>query len=139
MDAETIRDIFKAFGPVQIRRMFGGKGVYRDELMFALEADGELYLKADGESEAVFRELGSRPFTYSAKDGRTTIMSYWLMPESALDDADEAADLARLALEAAPFESRFCQESEEACACSEATEDRFGICCLSLDATPFSS
>jgi DNA transformation protein and related proteins len=101
MDAETIRDIFKAFGPVQIRRMFGGKGVYRDELMFALEADGELYLKADGESEAVFRELGSRPFTYSAKDGRTTIMSYWLMPESALDDADEAADLARLALEAA--------------------------------------
>lgn len=101
MDAEAIRDIFQAFGPVQIRRMFGGQGVYRDELMFALEAYGELYLKADAESDGVFRELGSRPFTYVSKDGRTTVMSYWLMPESALDDSDEAAELARLALEAA--------------------------------------
>ena len=28
-------------------------------------------------------------------------MSYWLVPESALDDPDEAAELARLALSAA--------------------------------------
>ncbi|MCG7394195.1 TfoX/Sxy family protein [Microvirga sp. ACRRW] len=101
MDAEAIREIFETFGPVQIRRMFGGQGVYRDGLMFALEASGELYLKADTESEGTFRELGSRPFTYAAKGGRTTAMSYWLMPESALDDQDEAADLARLAFQSA--------------------------------------
>ena len=44
MDAEGIRDVFQAIGPVQIRRMFGGKGIYQDGLMFALEAGGELYL-----------------------------------------------------------------------------------------------
>lgn len=50
MDAEAIRDVFRSFGPVHIRRMFGGKGIYEGELMFALEAGGELYLKADEES-----------------------------------------------------------------------------------------
>jgi DNA transformation protein len=101
MDSEAIRDIFRSLGPVHIRRMFGGQGVYRDDLMFALEASGELYLKVDEESVATFRELGSRPFGYTTRDGRTTIMSYWLMPESALDDPDEAAQLGRMALQAA--------------------------------------
>ncbi|PVE23207.1 competence protein TfoX [Microvirga sp. KLBC 81] len=97
MDAEAIREIFQAFGPVSIRRMFGGQGIYREGVMFALEDEGELYLKVDDESVGRFRDLGSRPFSYQTKDGRTTIMSYWLMPESALDDPDEAAELARMA------------------------------------------
>lgn len=101
MDAESIRDIFQGIGPVQIRRMFGGQGVYRDGMMFALEAGGELYLKADQSSQDMFRDRGSRPFAYTTRDGRITIMSYWLMPESALDDPEEAAVLARLALAAA--------------------------------------
>jgi DNA transformation protein len=101
MDAEAIRDVFRGLGPIHIRRMFGGQGVYQGELMFALEAGGELYLKVDDESIAIFRDLGSRPFAYTTKDGRTTLMSYWLMPESALDDPDEAAQLGRMAVQAA--------------------------------------
>ncbi|KLK93043.1 hypothetical protein AA309_10725 [Microvirga vignae] len=101
MDAEAIREIFQAFGPVSIRRMFGGQGIYCDGVMFALEDEGELYLKVDGESVGRLRDLGSRPFSYQTKDGRTTIMSYWLMPESALDDPDEAAELARMAFKSA--------------------------------------
>jgi DNA transformation protein len=101
MDAEAIRDIFRSFGPVQIRRMFGGQGIYQGELMFALEAYGELYLKTDEESVGLFKERGSRPFTFETRDGRTTLTSYWLMPESALDDPDEARDFATMALGAA--------------------------------------
>ena len=101
MDAEAIRDVFRSFGPVQIRRMFGGKGIYQDELMFALEAGGELYLKVDEESVGTFQELGSRPFTVEMKNGPATMTSYWLMPESALDDSDEARDFATMALGAA--------------------------------------
>jgi len=101
MDAEAIRDVFRGLGPVHIRRMFGGKGIYQGELMFALEAYGELYLKADSESVAVFESLGSRPFSFETKDGRTTLTSYWLMPESALDDPDEAREFAAMALAAA--------------------------------------
>jgi DNA transformation protein len=101
MDAETIRDIFRNLGSIHIRRMFGGQGVYQGDLMFALEAYGELYLKADEESVKVFHGLGSRPFTFETRDGRTTLTSYWLMPESALDDPDEARDFAAMAIAAA--------------------------------------
>ena len=101
MDAEDIREIFRGLGPVQIRRMFGGQGVYRDDLMFALVAAGELYLKTDDESVAFFREAGSRVPYEKARDGSRTLTSYWLMPESALEDPDEAAELGRMAVAAA--------------------------------------
>ncbi|MGO4704151.1 TfoX/Sxy family protein [Microvirga sp. 2MCAF38] len=101
MDAEDIRDIFSGFGPVRIRKMFGGQGIYRDDLMFALEADGELYLKVDSDTETMFRDLGSRPFGYANRDGKVTTLSYWLMPSSAFDDLDEAARFAADALAAA--------------------------------------
>ena len=100
MDPEAIRDLFASLGAIRIRRMFGGQGVYAGELMFALEADGELYLKTDDSTVPAFRSAGSRPFTYE-KDGRETQTSYWRLPDKAVDDPDESARWGRLALEAA--------------------------------------
>ncbi|MDP8917758.1 MAG: TfoX/Sxy family protein [Pseudomonadota bacterium] len=101
MDAEAIREIFHSLGPIHIRRMFGGKGIYQGEVMFALEAGGELYLKVDEETVAHFRDLGSRPFSFPMRNGQASITSYWLMPETAFDDPDEAAQLSRMAVAAA--------------------------------------
>lgn len=70
--------------------MFGGHGVFHDGLMFALEADGEIYLKADDASEPAFAESGSQQFSYASK-GRSVTMRYWRTPESALDDPDVMA------------------------------------------------
>jgi DNA transformation protein len=100
VDAEAIQDLFQELGPVRVRRMFGGQGIYAGERMFALEAGGELYLKTDDHSVARFEAAGSRPFTYE-KDGRASVMSYWRMPDEALDDPSEAARWGRMALEAA--------------------------------------
>ena len=36
MDAETLKELFAEFGPVSVRRMFGGAGVFVDGLMIAL-------------------------------------------------------------------------------------------------------
>ncbi len=69
-------------------------------MRFALEARGELYLKVDGTSRPAFEAAGSHPFLYEA-NGRTTAMSYWLMPGEGLDDPAEAARWGRLAIEAA--------------------------------------
>jgi DNA transformation protein and related proteins len=101
MDPEAIRDIFRKLGLIHIRRMFGGQGIYQGEAMFALVTGGELYLKADDQMAEMLRKLGSRPFAFERRDGRVMVTSYWLMPESALDDPDEAAELAALALGAA--------------------------------------
>ncbi|MFG1464624.1 TfoX/Sxy family protein [Xanthobacter sp. DSM 24535] len=100
MTGDDIRDVFAPFGPVQVRRMFGGAGIYADDAMFALEAGGELYLKADPAFARDLEARGSVPFSYEAK-GKRTIMSYWKVPEAALDDGEDLADLASRALEIA--------------------------------------
>ena len=40
-------DLFCAFGPVRTRPMFGGGGLYADGLMFAIDVDDCIFLKAD--------------------------------------------------------------------------------------------
>ncbi len=47
MDSEAISDLFSGLGPVSIRRMFGGKGIYHEGVIIAVELRGELMLKGD--------------------------------------------------------------------------------------------
>ena len=93
--------MFAAFGPVVVRRMFGGVGIYADGTMFALVHDGLVYLKADEHNAAAFEREGLEPFTYTAKNGKRPLMSYWRMPDRLYDDPDELAAWARDALAAA--------------------------------------
>ena len=100
MDPESIQDLFQEIGPVRVRSMFGGHGVYCGDQIFGIEVGGEIYLKADDSSRAAFEQAGSRPFTYEKADGALVSTSYWLLPSEAVDDPSEAARWARLALEA---------------------------------------
>jgi len=95
-----LNDVFERFGPIHAKRMFGGYGVYHQDLMFALVADDVLYLKADAESSAFFDQLGLSRFEY-IKDGKMTRMSYYMAPEEIFDDADVAKVWAVRAYEAA--------------------------------------
>ncbi len=49
--------------------MFGGHGVYHAGGIFALIADGQLYLKVDDESRGVFEAAGLSPLMYEANSG----------------------------------------------------------------------
>ena len=68
--------------------------------MFALESGGELYLKTDLETQAHFTAAGSTPFTYH-KQGKAYAMSYWRLPDEALDDTELLGLWTRRAREAA--------------------------------------
>lgn len=98
MEPDDIADLFAAFGPVTVRRMFGGQGIYADGLMFALQAGGIVYLKADAAFSEHLAARGSQPFSYDTVKGRHTITSYWQVPEAAMDDGEDLAVLARQAL-----------------------------------------
>jgi DNA transformation protein and related proteins len=98
---DDIQELFSAFGAVAVRRMFGGAGIYADGTMFALVADGVIYLKSDELSTPAFERENLPPFTYETKDGRRGVMSYRRMPERLYDDPDELATWARAALAAA--------------------------------------
>ncbi len=96
--AEHLRDLFGALGPVETRRMFGGAGVYLGDAMFALVIDDTLYMKADADLARIYAEAGSAPFCYDTRGGARTIPGLMRLPDSALDDADEALDWARRSL-----------------------------------------
>src|SRR5690348_16621052 len=100
MDASSIAEIFAEFEPVRVRRVFGGHGIYADDLVFALELRGEIFLKSDAESDALFDAEGSTPFTYERKRGGTTTLPYRRMPVTAFDDTDELKRWCNIALAA---------------------------------------
>ncbi len=94
---QFVHDQLDGVGPVTIRGMFGGAGIYAEGVMFALIADETLYFKADKQTEPDFVAAGSEPFTYEGK-GKPVRMSYWRAPESLFDDPDEMTAWARKAL-----------------------------------------
>ena len=100
-DSDRITELFSGFGPVAVRRMFSGSGVFADGLMIALVVDGVIYLKVDDSLVPLFEREGQAPFSYKTRDGRRTLNSYWRMPERLYDEPDELAEWARHSLQAA--------------------------------------
>jgi DNA transformation protein len=100
-DPAHIAELFAAFGPVVVRRMFGGVGIFADGIMFGLVDDGVIYLKADEHAIPAFERENLGPFTYATKTGTRSLTSYWRMPERLYDDPDELARWAAQALESA--------------------------------------
>jgi DNA transformation protein and related proteins len=94
---DDIVELFSGFGPVSVRRMFGGAGIYADGRMFALVADGVIYLKAGASNVAMFEREELPPFTYARGTGQGIVMSYRRMPDRLYDDPDELVTWARAA------------------------------------------
>lgn len=96
---EQAKELFAGLGNVTHRKMFGGASLYHDGLIFALIVDEEIMLKATGGFADELKAQGAHPFVYSKGKHKPTQMPYWSLPDSALDDPDEAVALARRALE----------------------------------------
>ena len=97
---EHLRDLFAPFGPLSTRAMFGGHGVYIEGFIVGVIIGEALYLKTDADTREAFRRAGCEPLVYRMK-GRSVAMSYWSLPESALDSPQAMQPWARLAIEAA--------------------------------------
>jgi DNA transformation protein and related proteins len=100
MDNAAIEEMFESLGTISIRRMFGGKGIYHQGVIFALELYDEIMLKADAETAPLFSEAGARQWSYEGKSGKPVLMPYWSIPDEALDDPEVMARWSRLAFEA---------------------------------------
>lgn len=102
MDQEHLRDLFEGVAPVTFRRMFGGFGIYRDGVIFAVVLRDQLMLKGDVDVATEYEAGGMQRWNYvGTKHGNTVAMPYWTAPESALDDPDEMTMWAHKAIEAA--------------------------------------
>jgi DNA transformation protein and related proteins len=102
MDPEFIVELFAPFGPVTVRRLFGGAGLFCEGLMFGVVFDGAIFLKVDDASIPDFEREGSAPFVYTrakspGRVGRHSL-SYWRLPERLYDDPEELVSWARRAV-----------------------------------------
>jgi DNA transformation protein len=93
-------ELLQPMGPVRSKRMFGGFGLYVDEIFIAIVAFDRLYLKVNADSRAAFEAAGSEPFVYDSKNGSVSL-GYWTAPADALESPALMQPWARRALQAA--------------------------------------
>ncbi len=97
---EYLKEVFSEFGAIRSRAMFGGHGLYHEDVMIGLVLDDTLYLKIDDDSVHHFEERELPQFIY-VKGGRRVGMSYYQAPEEALEDPSEMREWASRAYRAA--------------------------------------
>jgi DNA transformation protein len=97
---EFVVEGLQPLGGVSARRMFGGWGIYKDGVMFALIAYDQLYLKVDDGNRAAYEDAGLPHFTY-ADNGKPIRMSYREAPSEGFDDPEILCAWAREAYAAA--------------------------------------
>lgn len=86
-----------ALGEVRARAMFGGHGLYRSNIFFAIIVDDQLYFKADAVTSREFAARGLGPFTYEAR-GKTVSMHYYAAPPEVFEDAEAMCRWAQQAI-----------------------------------------
>lgn len=96
-----VAEALQPLGPVEVRRLFGGAGIYLEGRMFALLHGGALYAKVDEANVAPFDAAGCPAFTPAYKSGRRVRMPYRRLPDEAQRPGAEMMRCARLGLDAA--------------------------------------
>jgi DNA transformation protein and related proteins len=80
---------FSTWGLVSARKMFGGAGLYRDGVMFALIANDDVYLKVNEANLGDFVKASSRQF--KPFEHKKATMPYYQIPDELLENTEELA------------------------------------------------
>jgi DNA transformation protein len=95
-----VQEALEPLGAVTMREMMGGATLYLDGTVFAIIDEGEIWLKADSESDATWEAEGCEKFSVTFKDGRVDTMNYRRAPQDVYDDPEAMQRWAALAVEA---------------------------------------
>lgn len=84
--AFVLEQLMRVTSGVRARRMFGGVGIYSNDLFFALIDDDTLYLKTDATTQREFEAPGMSPFRPAGEHGE--VMGYHQLPAEILEDVE---------------------------------------------------
>lgn len=93
-------ELLEPLGKISSKIMFGGHGIYCNGIIMGLVIDRAFYLKVDEQTQVLFEAVGSAPFVYQMKM-KDVSMSYWSVPEDAMESAEQMLPWAKLAYDAA--------------------------------------
>jgi DNA transformation protein len=101
-DPRRFDDLFCEFGPIRLRRFFGGEGIYAGDVMIGMVFADVIYFKTDEETRAAFLAEKTKPFSFLKRStGETVVTTWFALPDRLYDEPDELADWARAALRVA--------------------------------------
>jgi DNA transformation protein len=95
---DYVADQLAALRGLVVKRMFGGVGLYCEQLMFGVIDDDVVYLRVDDETRPVFVKRGMpalRPVRNKVSE------NYFALPEDVLVDSEELMRWAKRAIRAA--------------------------------------
>jgi DNA transformation protein len=84
-------------GEIASRPLFGGHGIYWNDVIFGIHFRGRLYFKVDEESKGEYLARRMGPFR---PNERQTLKSYYEVPPEILDDREALLSWAREAIRA---------------------------------------
>jgi DNA transformation protein len=97
--SDRFDDLFAEFGPIRLRRFFGGEGIVADDVMIGMVFDDVIYFKTDDETRRSFVAEKTKPFSFLKRSTGETIVTTWFaLPDRLYDDPEELAQWARAAL-----------------------------------------
>jgi len=101
-DPHRFDDLFATFGPIVLKRFFGGEGIYLDDVMIGMVFGDRIYFKTDETTRKAFLAERTKPFTFKKRStGETVVTGWYALPDRLYDDPDELASWARAALDVA--------------------------------------
>jgi DNA transformation protein len=97
-DPHRFDDLFQEFGPITLRRFFGGEGICSGEIMIGMIFSDVIYFKTDETTRKAFLAEKTKPFTFVKRTtGETIITSWFALPDRLYDDPEDLAQWARAA------------------------------------------
>jgi len=100
-DPHRFDDLFQEFGPIVLRRFFGGEGIYAGSVMIGTIFNDVIYFKTDDKTIRAFRKEGTAPFTFRKRGTEIVETTWYALPDRLYDDPEELAHWARDALKVA--------------------------------------
>ena len=93
--ATYVVDQLGGLGPVTVKRMFGGAGLYKGDVMFGIIDDARLFFRTSPDHAAAYESRGMKPFEPWAGH---VMNGYREVPPDVLEDADSAREWAQRAV-----------------------------------------
>lgn len=98
---QFISEQLSEFGDFEVKKMFGGRGFFKEGIMFGMIGNDVFRMKVDESNQADYEEKGMEPY-YS--DSKKKGMPYWEVPPDVIEDremlkiwAEKAFEVARAA------------------------------------------